>query len=153
MNFLLDKIVLLHYYSNAVEKKNTKFINIKVDAKSALPVYEQIKRAIKLAIISGHLEDGDQLMSLRELALKLQINPNTINKVYYQLEVEGFIYSRPGAGYFVKVNRKKIHKEKGKLFQNITDEYISKVINLGYSLEDMIKEISGKNSESNPKKI
>jgi GntR family transcriptional regulator len=76
------------------------------------------------------------------MALKLKINPNTIIKVYYQLEVEGFIYSRPGAGYFVKLDRRKIKKEKRELLKEITGEYISRVIKLGYSLEDMIREIS-----------
>ncbi|MCJ7565373.1 MAG: GntR family transcriptional regulator, partial [Candidatus Aminicenantes bacterium] len=65
--------------------RSKKTLNFKVDAKSAIPTYEQIIRAIKLAIISGYLEEGDQLMSLRELALKLTVNPNTIIKVYDQL--------------------------------------------------------------------
>jgi len=125
-----------------VKERKEKFFNIKVDAKSALPVYEQIKRAIKLAILSGRLNENDRLMSLRDMALKLKINPNTIIKVYYQLEVEGFIYSRPGAGYFVKLDRRKIKKEKRELLKEITGEYISRVIKLGYSLEDMIREIS-----------
>ena len=125
-----------------MKERKEKFFNIKVDVKSALPVYEQIKRAIKLAILSGHLKGNDRLMSLRDMALKLKVNPNTIIKVYYQLEVEGFIYSRPGAGYFVKLDRRKIKKEKRKLLREITGEYISRVIKLGYSLEDMIRELS-----------
>ena len=136
-----------------MKRENKKFFNIKVNVKSALPVYEQIKRAIKLAILSGHLEEGDQLMSLRDLALKLQINPNTIIKVYYQLEIEGFVYSRPGAGYFVKLDRKKVQKEKSYLFEEITGDYISRVMDLGYSFEDIFKEISRKASASNPKKV
>jgi GntR family transcriptional regulator len=132
-----------------VKNIDKKIITIQVDAKSALPVYEQIKRAIKLAILSGHLEVGEQLMSIRELALKLQVNPNTIIKVYYQLEVEGFIYSRPGAGYYVKLERKKIQKEKSELFRNVTNDYISKVLALGYSIEDTIKELSRKINQNN----
>lgn len=120
---------------------------IKVDVKSALPVYEQIKRAIKLVILSGRLEEGDQLMSIRELALKLQINPNTIIKVYYQLEMEGFVLSRPGAGYFVKFDGKKIQKERRVLFEQATDEYISKVTDMGYSLEDITQEINTRKKE------
>jgi GntR family transcriptional regulator len=120
---------------------------IKVDVKSALPVYEQIKRAIKLVILSGRLKEGDQLMSIRELALKLQINPNTIIKVYYQLEIEGFVLSRPGAGYFVKFDGKKIQKERRELFEQATDEYISKVTDMGYSLEDITQEINTRKKE------
>ena len=120
---------------------------IKVDVKSALPVYEQIKRAIKLVILSGRLEEGDQLMSIRELALKLRINPNTIIKVYYQLEMEGFVISRPGAGYYVKFDGKKIQKERRELFEQATDEYISKVTDMGYTLEDITQEINTRKKE------
>jgi len=119
-----------------------KVLNIKIDPKAALPTYEQIKQAIKLAILSGKLEEGDQLTSLRELALKLKVNPNTIIKVYYQLEVEGFIYSRPGAGYFVKLDPNKIKKNKYTLFQDITKEYVFKAHQLGYQLDEIHTQIS-----------
>lgn len=128
--------------------RSKKTLNFKVDAKSAIPAYEQIKRAIKLAIISGYLEEGEQLMSLRELALKLTVNPNTIIKVYDQLETEGFIRSRPGAGYYVKVDQAKILPRRHDLFQELTQEYISKALQLGYSGEEMSKEISNVTSEN-----
>ena len=118
--------------------------NIKLDPKSALPVYEQVKRAIKLAILSGRVKEGGQLTSIRELALKLQVNPNTIIKVYYQLEVEGFVHSRPGAGYYVKLYRKKIQKEKKDIFKGITGEYVSKAMDLGYSFKEIVDEISAR---------
>jgi GntR family transcriptional regulator len=130
-----------------VREEARKFFDINVDVKTALPVYEQVKRAIKLVILSGRLEEGDQLMSIRELALKLQINPNTIIKVYYQLEVEGFILSRPGAGYFVKLDSNKIQKERRELFEKATDEYISKVTDMGYPLEDILREINIRKKE------
>jgi DNA-binding transcriptional regulator YhcF (GntR family) len=76
------------------------------------------------------------------MALKLNVNPNTIIKVYYQLEMEGFIYSRPGAGYFVKIDPSKIKSGKQELFETITEEYVSKALQLGYSKEDIINEIS-----------
>ena len=120
-------------------KRDKTFFEFKVDVKSALPVYEQVKRAIKLAILSGRLQEGEKLMSLRELALKLQINPNTIIKIYSQLEVEGYIYSRPGAGYFVQYDKEEIKKEKYKLFEEETQDYISKVIALGYSFDDILE--------------
>lgn len=121
-----------------------KHFDIKVDAKLALPVYEQVKRALKHAILSGNLPEGERLMSIRELALKLRINPNTIIKVYYQLEVEGFIYSRPGTGYFVKLDPHKVKKEGRKLLKELTDEYISKAMGLGYALDDIKQEISSR---------
>jgi GntR family transcriptional regulator len=122
-------------------KKEIKILDFKIEARSAVPVYEQVKQAIKLAIISGYLEENDQLMSIRELGAKLNIHPNTISKVYYQLEMEGFIYPRQGAGYFVKVDPDKFQKEKHELFKKVTREYISSATRLGYSPEEMLDEL------------
>jgi len=122
-----------------MKREIREFFEIKVDVKSALPVYEQVKRAIKLAILSGRLAEGEKLMSLRELAQKLQINPNTIIKIYTQLETEGYIYSRPGAGYFVQVDKEKMKKEKYELFEKESLDYISRVIELGYSFDDILE--------------
>ncbi len=113
-----------------------------------MPVYEQVKQGVKLAVISGYLEQGDQVMSIRELAARLKIHPNTIAKVYYQLEVEGFIFSKPGTGYFVKVDHRKIQKEKQELFKKVTRDYVSKAMDLGYSLADMIAELQSMDSEN-----
>jgi len=127
------------------------FMNIKINSKSAVPVYEQVKREIKLAILSGKLKEGEKLISIRELAVRLQINPNTIVKVYYQLEVEGFIASRPGAGYFVSAEAGRAQKEKYELFEQVTDDYITSASDLGYSIEDMIAELKNKNDSSEKK--
>jgi GntR family transcriptional regulator len=116
-------------------------LQIRVDSKSAVPAYEQIKRAIKLAILSRHLKEGDQLMTLREMALKLTVNPNTIIKVYDQLENEGFIYSRPGAGYYVRLDQAKFSRSNHELFKEVTQDYIAKALQLGYSAEQMLQEI------------
>lgn len=123
-------------------KQKTKAIHIKIDPKSPLPTYEQIKKALKMAILSGQLKEGDQLSSLREMALKLNVNPNTIIKVYYQLEMEGYIQSRPGSGYYVKKDPSKIKLGRQELFDILTEEYISQALQLGYSIEDIIDKIS-----------
>ncbi|MFC2156076.1 GntR family transcriptional regulator [Acidobacteriota bacterium] len=118
-----------------------------------MPVYEQVKQNMKLAIISGYLQQADQVMSIRELAARLKIHPNTIAKIYYQLEVEGFLYSKPGTGYFVKVDHRKIQREKQDLFKKVTRDYVTKTMNLGYSLTDMIVELQGMDMENPIEKI
>ena len=133
----VDKTDTLSYNSITV-KKEIKILDFKIEAKSAVPVYEQIKQAVKLAIISGYLQENDQLMSIRELGTRLQIHPNTISKVYYQLESEGFVYSRQGTGYFVKIDPEKVQKEKHEVLRKVTQEYISKVTRLGYSPVEML---------------
>ena len=133
-------------------KKEIKELNFKIDARAAMPVYVQVKQEIKLLIISGYLEPGDQLVPIRELALNLRVNANTIVKVYYQLDVEGFIYSQPGSGYFVREDREDSKDEKKKLFNQITDDYISRALKLGYSLEDMAGNLTARIKRMGSKK-
>jgi GntR family transcriptional regulator len=130
---------------------NIKKLDIEVDLKSALPVYEQIKEKIKFLIISGYLKENDRITPIRELASKLQINQNTIVKVFYQLDVEGFLYSKRGSGYFVKSKQEKQIKEKQKMFVELTAHYAEKVIKLGFSEEVIVKEIRRKIQESEEK--
>lgn len=64
------------------------------------PIYGQIKDGLRRMIVSGALEPGERLPSVRAMAMDLAINPNTIHRAYSELEAEGFIYSIPGKGSF-----------------------------------------------------
>ena len=64
------------------------------------PIYGQIKDGLRKMIVSGALEPGEKLPSVRAMAVDLAINPNTIQRAYAELESEGFIYSVPGKGSF-----------------------------------------------------
>lgn len=64
------------------------------------PIYGQIKDGLRRMIVSGVLEPGEKLPSVRSMAVDLAINPNTIQRAYAELEAEGFIYSVPGKGSF-----------------------------------------------------
>ena len=66
------------------------------------PLYEQIKDKLKQLIISGVMRENDKIPSVRELAASLAINPNTIQRAYKDLENEGYIYSLPARGSFVR---------------------------------------------------
>ena len=76
------------------------------------------------------------------MALKLMVNPNTIIKVYGQLENEGFIYSRPGAGYYVRVDPAKFSQSSRTLFKEVTRRYVSEALRLGYSAEQIMREVA-----------
>ena len=75
---------------------------LQLDFRSRVPVYEQLTEKIKEQIVYKVLKEDEQLPSVRELALELTINPNTIQKAYRELERQGYIYSVPGKGNFVK---------------------------------------------------
>ncbi len=76
-----------------------------VDAHSGVPIYVQLKEQIKKAVASGLLSEGEQLPSVRELALRLTVNPNTVAKVYQELEREEIIETARGLGTFVARRR------------------------------------------------
>ena len=72
-----------------------------VDADDAMPLHAQLERSIRAAIASGRLRSGDQLPTVRQLAVELRINANTVAKVYTHLERAGVLETRRGVGTFV----------------------------------------------------
>lgn len=74
---------------------------LKIDPKSGTPVYLQIIEQIKAQIASGRLRIGDRVPTVRELAVDLRVNPNTVSKAYRDLERENILEGRPGVGSHV----------------------------------------------------
>jgi GntR family transcriptional regulator len=75
-----------------------------VDPRSGLPIYIQLSDQVKRAIALGALSPGEQLPTVKALALELTINPNTVARVYRELERDGVIETSPGRGSFVRAN-------------------------------------------------
>lgn len=90
-----------------------------IDFKSREPVYEQIKTRIINLVLSNSLAANEQLPAVRQLALQLSVNPNTVQKAYEQLEMEGIIYSLQGRGSFIAENNKLYDEYKKKLHNNM----------------------------------
>ena len=112
-------------------------MNLTIDAKSPLPVYQQVIQAIKLEILSGGLRDGDMLPSIRDLAKLLKLNPNTVAKAYYALEAEGFSENRSGSGSRVKVPPGKTDSLRKAMLESEFRNFLEKTVSLGFSLEDI----------------
>ena len=74
---------------------------VHLDYRDARPIYSQIVDGFREQIVSGVLQNGDKMPSVRELASQLTINPNTIQRAYRELEMQGWIASVPGKGSFV----------------------------------------------------
>ena len=72
--------------------------------RDARPIYEQVKDGLRHLVVTGAIQPGDQLPSVRALASSLAINPNTIQRAYESLESEGYVYSIPGKGSFAAPN-------------------------------------------------
>lgn len=78
---------------------------IKLDYKSAAPLHEQISGGFRELIMCGALGEGEKLPSVRDLAVALTVNPNTVQHAYRELEAAGLIYSLKGKGSFVSPRR------------------------------------------------
>ena len=116
-------------------------MNIIISNNSSVPIYEQIKNAIKDAIISNELKEEEMLPSVRNLANDLKISFLTVKKAYDELEAEGFIKTVQGKGSFVAPkNLEIIKEEKLKEVQDQIEKIynISKIANIS---EDEIKEL------------
>jgi len=87
---------MLVYYYNSTEAMFDS-----IDAKSALPIYRQITDQIRWRVAAGVFAPGDKLPSVRELAAQLLVNPNTIAKVYRDLERDGLLETRRGDGTYI----------------------------------------------------
>ena len=74
---------------------------IQLNYRDARPIYEQVRDGLRHLVVTGALQAGDKLPSVRALASSLAINPNTIQRAYAQLEMEGYVYSVAGRGTFV----------------------------------------------------
>ena len=80
---------------------DTRTIAFHLDARSGVPTYMQLVQQVKHAVRYAMLRPGDRLPTARDVVEDLAINPNTVLKAYRELEREGFVHSRPGAGTFV----------------------------------------------------
>lgn len=110
---------------------------MRIELRSPLPVYEQIKMGIKEAVMIGKFERDSQIPSIRELAKDIQVNPNTVARAYRELESEGIIFSRPGIGFMINVNRNGI---KNRLLEDLEAELsplIKRMIKAGIQKKDM----------------
>jgi GntR family transcriptional regulator len=115
-------------------------LNIYLNHNSTLPMYEQIKEAIKNEILTENIKDGEMLPSIRLLAKELNVSMITTKRAYIDLEHEGFIYTIPGKGTFVKIPdiNKVLFEKKQKLLEECNLLFL-KLKAEGIDQEDILK--------------
>ncbi|MCR4719928.1 MAG: GntR family transcriptional regulator [Firmicutes bacterium] len=114
---------------------------INLDFRDSRPVYEQICEKIKNLIVNGVIKSGDKIMSVRDMAAALTINPNTIVKAYKELEQEGYIYSVQGKGYFVAEKSFAATSAKISAITKNTEDNLKELCFLGVKKEEILKTI------------
>ena len=118
-------------------------MNIVLQTKSSLPIYEQIERQIKDKIVSGELKEGEMLPSIRALAAESKISVITVKRAYEDLEKEGMIYSVQGKGFYVDNPDLQYMKEKKTLgLEEKLADWVSDAKTAGLSKEEALDMIS-----------
>lgn len=113
-----------------------------LDPKAGSPFYRQIIDQIKFGIASGKLKIGEQLPTVRALAVELKVNLNTVAKAYKELEIQNILETQQGTGTFISKTEIQISdKEKNKKLQEICNEFSTIAYSYGFSVNDIINEL------------
>lgn len=107
---------------------------LSLDYRDARPIYEQVKDGLRRLMVTGVIQEGEKLPSVRTMAGTLAINPNTIQRAYEALEAEGYVYSVPGKGSFAAPNTGVDEGRKNELLQTF-DQTAGELLFLGVSGE------------------
>ncbi len=111
---------------------------IQINPSSSTPIYIQIMEQVKYAIASGVAQEGEQLLSVRELARQLRVNPNTISKAYHELEREKYLTTHKGKGVYIASSSNTLtHEEKERLVGEKLEAALVDAQNLGLTFKDV----------------
>jgi GntR family transcriptional regulator len=120
---------------------------IAVDLKSGVPIYRQIIDQVKSAIATGTLGPGDRLPTVRQLAVDLSVNPNTVSRAYNELELTGLVETHMGSGTFIgnkRVERDEV--ERRRILDQICQEFLSRASSHGFTLDDLVETLTQRQS-------
>ena len=109
---------------------------LNLDYRDARPIYEQVKDGLRRLMVTGVIQEGEKLPSVRTMAGSLAINPNTIQRAYEALESEGYVYSVPGKGSFAAPNTGVDEGRKNELLHTF-DQTAGELLFLGVSGEEL----------------
>jgi len=113
---------------------------IQLNYRDSKPIYEQLTEGIRKLVVSGVVCSDEKLPSVRELAAKLTINPNTISRAYKALEQDGYIYTVIGKGTFVAKNQAVIENRTEELWA-VLDETVRELIYLSVKPEEIANRV------------
>ena len=114
---------------------------VSIDSRDRTPIYAQLERALRAAVATGRLQAGDQLPTVRQLAVDLSVNANTVARVYAELERAGVIETRRGVGSFVCGTAARAHppREHDRRLRAFVTRLLADADAAGFTLEDVIQ--------------
>lgn len=103
-----------------------------------IPIYLQIMDLIKQRICAGQIVMGDKLPSVRDMAVELRVNPNTIQRAYQELEREGMVFTQRGMGTFVTEDKDRINSVRNELAGRLVQQFVDGMIGLGFQKQQIL---------------
>jgi DNA-binding transcriptional regulator YhcF (GntR family) len=120
--------------------KDHRTFRFQLDLHSGVPVYRQIMDQVRGGMASGWLSAGDQLPTVRQLAVDLAVNPNTVVRAYRELELGGLLETHQGTGTFISQQKiKRADAERERLLNQIVADSVARAGAAGFSVDDLIE--------------
>jgi GntR family transcriptional regulator len=118
---------------------NAQIFQLKLDLRSGVPVYRQIIDQVRTGMAAGTLAAGDQLPTVRQLAVDLAINPNTVLRAYRELELGGTLETHQGTGTFIS-NKKivKSNAQRERQLAQLAGEFAARAGAAGFTVEELL---------------
>lgn len=114
----------------------------RLDLHSGVPVYRQVIDQVRAGIAAGSLTAGDQLPTVRQLAVDLAINPNTVLRAYRELELGGLLETQQGTGTFITQKRPRGDEvERERQLNQLVGEFLARAGQAGFTVEELLKEL------------
>lgn len=123
-------------------------ITFRLDTTTGVPFYRQVIDQILAAIATGAMHPGDQLPTVRALAVELKVNLNTVAKAYKELEIRGVLTTQQGSGtYIATVRVERDEVERRRMVVQVVDEMLARAAGLGLPLHEVMAELAGRVGE------
>jgi len=118
----------------------TQAFAFRLDGHSGVPVYRQLIDQVQAAVASGALSTGNQLPTVRQVAVDLTINPNTVSRAYREMEIRGMLDTQQGTGTFVADRKIEFSKdERERMLSQLAGEFVSRAGAAGFTLKQLMK--------------
>lgn len=133
--------------------KNSRPFQFRLDSYSGVPVYRQIIDQVTGGTAAGTLSAGDQLPTVRQLAVDLAINPNTVIRAYRELEIRGVLETQQGTGTFI--SQKKVPRddaERQRRLNQLVGEFVARAGSAGFTVEEVVEALADLHTDAGKKR-
>jgi GntR family transcriptional regulator len=132
--------------TRANDRKSFEF---RLDLVSGVPVYRQIIDQVMGGMAAGRLAGGHQLPTVRQVAVDLEINPNTVVRAYRELEIRGVLETQQGTGTFISQQKvKRDDLERQRQLNQLVTEFVSRAGAAGFNIGDLVEQLHDRQSET-----